>query len=188
VSRTYRATLDPDGNPRPFVPFEMTFRCQRCARTEHVSGNALIDSGAPFSLIPSSFLPRGHVEWDDLRPQGTTARLMRGDTEYREWNVRVTFEDVPIVSSWRVMEGSTPAVPVFGMGDFFTRYKVAFDWGHVPPLFYLEPYGGSSEDPAMESIPLRRLALMDYGHTTFGVPSEADRPALRVPEARPALE
>lgn len=126
------------------VPVELRYWCPGTGRDECAVTAALVDSGAPWAVMPMVCLPAG-VGWDDLaRVDRLTGRHGTSDTprEVRLWEVDVLVFGVRVVQRVYVTgEDVMPASLVLGLGDLFARFLVTFAWSSTPPVFRLDPVG-----------------------------------------------
>lgn len=177
---TYRGVIE-RGVMRTMVPFRFHYQCPTHGREEHASGFGIIDTGAPFSCIPMTALPAGHVAWDDLAVTGERFRTGYGEGEARPWNLRMTVEGIPIATRIGVHERSIPDLPIVGLEDLGRVYRIMLDWGHRPPLLHLEPYRAEAmllptiDHPGAQPLRMPELDLIRYEDSVFRLSQDERR-------------
>jgi hypothetical protein len=166
VTATFRGVIE-RGTLRTMVPFDLSYDCTRHGAAHPATGMAIFDTGSPYTLIPSTALPEGHVTWEDLDVTGNRMRSRFGDREYRWWYVDVTVLGVTVAKRVKVAEGGFPDVPIFGMEDMGKAFRVGIDWGNpAGPRFHLDPYAPSAAlvapEPEYEPVAMQDMDLIRY--------------------------
>lgn len=169
------------GTPRPMVPIDLAWECPTCHVVETAEGIALVDTGAPAGILPEIALPAGHVSWDHLT-EAPPARMIRGTPDARYWDVVISVMGIPVAERIKVFQGNLPDYPVLGLGDFGRAFRFTLDFGHAPPVFELEPYGGRPSP-----VDMRDLPILDYAQGQYRLSQDlrrfvTERPTLADPE------
>jgi hypothetical protein len=105
---------------------------------KQLRARAVVDSGADWTVVPGELALALGVDWTALPASPDIATGAGGSFEPRFAPIAVWYGTVEVCPVVRVAPvGAMPAM-VLGREEFFSRFRVCFDWEQQPPTFTVD--------------------------------------------------